>query len=265
MLIPKVELVELIALAGFDLVIFDLEHGPYGVETLPSLIAAAEASSLLSVVRVADANHHGIGAALDAGADGVLVPHISSPSAAAAAVRAARFAPAGTRGANPYVRAAGYSAHSSYLVDANDLVTCIAMVEGRQGLASVDQISETPGLDGIFVGPIDLSVDLGLAGQVDSKPVVDAVARVIRSTLARGLIPGVFAATPTAARRWFELGAGLVALSVDSALILSGLTDAATHVRVGKENITGDAASAPEPNAPFTRLDYDTMTPSSMP
>jgi 4-hydroxy-2-oxoheptanedioate aldolase len=99
------ELIELAAVAGFDTVLLDAEHGALGAAELSRLVVAARSCSARSWIRVATAEAHLIGAALDMGANGVLVPQIGSAEQARAAVAAARFAPAGTRGANPWVRA----------------------------------------------------------------------------------------------------------------------------------------------------------------
>jgi 4-hydroxy-2-oxoheptanedioate aldolase len=221
-LVPRVEIVELVAIAGFDVVVIDLEHGPYGIESVPPLIAAAHARALLCVVRVGRLDGHGIGAALDCGADGVLVPHVGSRADAEAAVRATRFAPEGNRGANPYVRGASYSAHSSYLTEANACAACLVLVEGKAGVAAVDEIAGVPGLDGIFVGPVDLSADAGVPGETDSPLVHEAVRKVVASARAHGVASSVFAERSESARRWVELGVRLVALSVDTAMILHG-------------------------------------------
>src|SRR5690606_22686529 len=106
------QLIEIIGYAGFDVVLFDLEHGEYTVGELPGLLRAAEIAGLHTVVRVANHDAATIGKALDFGADAVLVPHIESAEDAAAVVSAAKYPPMGTRGAYPLMRATAYgSAH----------------------------------------------------------------------------------------------------------------------------------------------------------
>src|SRR5262245_16673415 len=103
-------LIELFAQAGFEAVVLDMEHGPIGFDTLNSLIPAARAAGIYPIVRVQSADAALISSALDVGAAGILVPQVDSGAAAAAVVGAARFAPLGHRGLNPYTRAAGYHA-----------------------------------------------------------------------------------------------------------------------------------------------------------
>ena len=231
-IVPSVEVVQLIALAGFEAVILDTEHGPYGVEQLVPLIAAAHARRIHAIVRVRENSAAWIGAALDAGADGVLVPQVASRREAEAAVAAARFAPLGRRGANPWVSAAEFSGDPSWFAAANAAVAVIVMIEGAEGVASAAEIIETPHLDGVFLGPVDLSHALGVPGEVDHPSVVAKIAEVVALARARGLSTAVFAPTSSGAKAWLERGVDLVALGVDTAHILSGLAGARAATRL---------------------------------
>src|SRR3954471_18506363 len=164
-IIAAPELIELAGLAGFDVVVLDMEHGAYEISNLGPHILAARAHGVAPVVRVRWSEPALIGAALDSGAAGVLVPHVQSARDAAAVVEAARFPPQGRRGAHPWVRAAGYAATHNWRTHANDDVAGIAMVEGKEGVAAVDEILATPGLDAVFLGPVDLAASLGLVGR----------------------------------------------------------------------------------------------------
>jgi 4-hydroxy-2-oxoheptanedioate aldolase len=249
-LIPRVEIVELAGIAGFDVVVIDLEHGPYGIGSLPPLVAAGHGVGLQCVVRVSRLDVQEIGAALDCGADGVLVPHVGSRVDAQAVVHAARFPPEGHRGANPYVRAASYSAQSSFLTEANGSAACLALVEGRAGVAAIDEIVAVPGLDGVFVGPVDLSADAGVPGETDGPFVQEAVRKVVTSARTHGVATSVFADKPESARRWLELGVRMVTFSVDTAMILHGFGAAVAELRAG-----GDATAAPSPATDGSRGD----------
>jgi 2-keto-3-deoxy-L-rhamnonate aldolase RhmA len=237
LMIPRVEIIELIGLAGFDLVVLDCEHGPFGVEALPPLVAAARAAQLACVVRVPDSRAQTIGAALDVGADGVLVPQAQTAAAAADVVAAARFAPEGSRGANPYVRAADYSADGKFFATANDEAACLAMVESPEGVAALDEILSVAGLDAVFIGPVDLSAALGVPGETESVVVVEMVREIIDRGRARGVAASVFASTTDAAVRWLALGVRLVVLSVDTGLILEGFTRPLSDLRVRTDQL----------------------------
>jgi 4-hydroxy-2-oxoheptanedioate aldolase len=222
-IIPSVEIVELIALAGFDGVILDMEHGPYGTESLVPLIAAARARNIYAIARVRRNEASLIGAALDAGASGVLVPQVSSREEALAAVSAARFAPEGTRGANPWVRGADFSGRAEWFGEANRDVAVLVMIEGKGGLAALTEILAVPSLDGVFLGPVDLSHSLGVPGEVEHSRVVETMIAVVEQARARSLASAVFAASPESARTWRERGVGMIAVGVDAGHILTGL------------------------------------------
>jgi 4-hydroxy-2-oxoheptanedioate aldolase len=223
--------VEIAAVAGFDAVIVDQEHGPISADLLPSLVPVAQGAGLTTLVRVRECRAKEIEAALDVGADGVVVPHVSSGDAAVAAVAACRFAPEGRRGANPYVRAAGYGTERDFFTASNARTACVAMIEGRPGLEAADDILAADGLDAVFMGPVDLSNALGMPEEPEHPLVVETVRGLVERGRENGVATAVFAPTPVAARRWLELGVRLVALSVDTALVLDGMRRAVAAVR----------------------------------
>ncbi|MFK4448071.1 4-hydroxy-2-oxoheptanedioate aldolase [Caballeronia udeis] len=230
-IIPAVELVEIAAQSGFDGIILDTEHGSYGTETLPALILAARASNIFPIVRVRCNDASLIGAALDAGAAGVLVPQIGSIEEATHAVRAARFAPQGNRGANPWVRAGGYGCSPRWFETANNETAVLLMIEGPAGLEALDSIMGIPDLDGIFLGPVDLSHALGVPGQINHATVRAALATTIARALDASIAPGVFSPTATEAKTWLDCGARFVAVGVDTAHIGFALGNLVQDVR----------------------------------
>jgi 4-hydroxy-2-oxoheptanedioate aldolase len=228
------EVIEIIALAGFDLVVLDMEHGSYGIENVGVHILAARAGGALTpVVRVRSNDPAVIGAVLDAGAAGVIVPHVQSAADASAAVRAARFPPDGERGAHPWVRAVGYGASGSWQRRANDEIAVIVMVEGREGVAALDEILATPGVDAVFIGPVDLATSLGLAGDLEHPDVVAAVADVIVRAQAAGVAAAVFSASVEGAGRWRQAGARLITVGVDTQIALAAFTAVAAGAGTG--------------------------------
>jgi 4-hydroxy-2-oxoheptanedioate aldolase len=230
-LIASPVVAELLARAGFDAIVFDTEHGPLGPEALNVLIPAARAAGIAPIVRVRQNDPTLIGAALDVGAAGVLVPQVGSAEAAVAAVSAGRFGPGGHRGSNPYVRAAGYHAAREWFARANDDSAMIVMIEGEAGLAALPQILETPQLDGIFIGPFDLAHALGVPGEIEHPTVLRKIEEIVRAAAAKSIATGVFAPTPPLARRWIDLGVRFVALGFDTALILQGFREVRDQVR----------------------------------
>lgn len=228
--IPRIEIVEALAASGFHFVILDCEHGPYGIESLQPLVAAAAASGISAIVRVPDARPHPIGAVLDAGADGVLVPRVETAAAALAAVRAARFAPNGDRGANPYVRAGRYGTVADYFAVENSCRACLLMVESPQAIDEIDEIVRLPELDGVLLGPFDLSAGYGVPGKLDHPSVTDAISRVVSAANRHGVATAAFANSPSAALRLLAMGVEHIALQVDSKLIVEGFQAAVAPV-----------------------------------
>lgn len=230
-IIPRIEIVEIAAIAGFDLVTLDWEHGPYLAEASMPLIATAHRHDVFALVRVPSGRPELIGAALDLGADGVIVPHVDSHDRASLAVNAVRFPPEGDRSANPWVRAAGYSGSSEFFSRANSDAACITTIEGVDGAENAEAIIETHGVDAIFIGPVDLSASLGVPGQVDHPTVVATITDLIETAAERSVGVSIFAPTPEAAKRWLQRGARLVLLGVDSALTLNGFQTAISDLR----------------------------------
>lgn len=212
--------VELFARAAFDAIVFDTEHGPIGPESLNVLVPAARGAGIAPIVRVRKNDPTLIGAALDVGAAGVLVPQIDSAPGATRAVSAGRFGAGGHRGSNPYVRAAGYLASAEWFARANTESAMIVMVEGRAGIAALPEILATPQLDGIFIGPFDLAHALGVPGNIEHPTVLSKIEEIVDAARAKDIATGVFAPTPALAKRWLGLGVRLVAVGFDTALAL---------------------------------------------
>ena len=174
------QVVEIAGFAGFDFVILDMEHGPLCFETIENLVRAAEVVDIAPLVRVYDKKPSLIVRSLDVGAEGVLVPHISSVVEAESLVDTARFNPHGERGVCRYVRAAKFSSldRYSYFDEANRNTLVIAMIEGEDGIANLDQILSVVGIDVVFIGPYDLSQSLGIPGQVTDARVIKQMGKV---------------------------------------------------------------------------------------
>lgn len=234
--IPRLEVVQIIGYTGFDLVILDGEHGLFDASALPGLIAAARGAGLQVVVRVPRLDPQVISAALDAGADGVLVPHVRTAQEALLAVQACRFPPHGIRSLHGAVAAARYGTRPDYLSAANTDCACIVMCEDAQALEAIEDIAATPGLDAVFVGPFDLSASMGHVGQPAHEEVVAATREVFAAAARAGVAAGVMAAAPGAVAGWFADGARFVVAGLDTVMLREGAaaTVAATQIRASR-------------------------------
>ncbi|RJL21108.1 HpcH/HpaI aldolase family protein [Bailinhaonella thermotolerans] len=208
--------------AGLSWYFLDQEHSPLLTSSAVQRLLEVLQPQAHAVVRVPSNDPVLIARALDAGADGVIVPHVTSGRDAAAAVAAASYPPEGRRSVG-IARAHGYGADlAPYLKGANAGVSVIAQVEDAAAVAQIDQIVATPGLAAVYIGPYDLSGSLGVLGQLGHPAVVEAIARV-RGACARATMPlGIFCATPAAARAEVAAGTRLITVGSDVGLLREG-------------------------------------------
>lgn len=187
--LPAPAIVEMAAFAGFDFVIIDTEHGPTGLETLEHMLRAAGAAGIAALVRVPRGSADDILHVLDAGADGILVPHVANAQVARDIVRHAYYPPLGRRGISTLSRAArhGMGEAAAVLRAQAGRTAVIAMIEDAEALAEVGAIARVEGIDALFVGPNDLAASMGHLGDAANPAVRQAVA-AIRGELAA--IPG---------------------------------------------------------------------------
>lgn len=200
--LPVVETVELMALAGMDMVTIDLEHCPMSMESAAQLIAIAKARGIASLVRVPCHGYEWMQRCLDAGADGVLVPHVDDADQAAAVVAACRFPPLGTRGAGPTTRAGDWNLTpmSTYLERGN-ATAVVAQIESPQAVEAVEGILAA-GVSALFIGPADLATSMGVAGT--SPELAAARDRVLAAAQAAGIPCGIAAGDGAAAKALLE-------------------------------------------------------------
>ena len=219
---PNESLVELSGLVGLDYVVLDTEHGPADSIALHHHLLAAAASGMDVLVRVdAQWSPPEIQRALDLGAVGVVAPHVTSAAAAAAVVAAAHYPPAGNRGLATYTRAAGHglrSAAEHLRSSAGDTVV-VVMLEDPAGCRAAAEVAAVPGVDALLVGTGDLSVALGVPGQVGEPRVRAAVASVRAAAHSRGCASMSIVADANQARDELDAGTDLVLYNLQAALV----------------------------------------------
>ena len=208
--------VEIAGHAGFDFVILDMEHGPSYYDNLQNLVRAAEVSGTLPIIRTPNSSEIFITKALDTGAKGVQVPHVTCAADAESCISAAKFHPSGLRGTDPYVRAASYSniPADKYFVQANETLV-IMQLEGKEAIENLDEIMDVEGIDILFIGPYDLSQSLGIPGQVYDPRVTGQMESIVNRAGARGIVVGTFTNTLDSASKWIKAGIQYISYSVD--------------------------------------------------
>lgn len=231
--IPHPVAVEIAAGSGRDFLCIDAEHGLIGRADYENLIRAAECGGTPALVRIPQLADEHFATVLDAGAAGVLVPRVSTPEQAAAAVAAMRYPPLGHRGVGPG-RAARYGRDiGACLAQANDCLLLGIQIETAEAVANIEAIVAVPGLDLIFVGPGDLGVSLAACGQPGREALEAAILRVLQVTREAGLAAGLYVGDPAGIPRWREAGAGCFILGSDAAELVAALEASRQAVEAG--------------------------------
>lgn len=214
--------VEVIAGAGFDWILLDMEHSPNDVESLLGQLQAAAPYPTHPVVRVPWNDMVAIKRVLDVGAQSLLVPYVSTAEEAAAAVSYTRYPPRGVRGVAGTTRATRFGRIKDYARRAADELCLLVQVETAQALDNIEAICAVDGIDGVFIGPADLHASLGHTGEIANpavKPRIDDALRRIRKA---GSAPGILTPSETDARHWLDCGALFVAVGADVGILARG-------------------------------------------
>ena len=214
---------EISASADFDWLLFDGEHAPNDVSSLLTQLQAVAAYSSHPVARPPCGEAWLIKQYLDIGFTSLLVPFVETSGQAKALVAAMRYPPKGVRGvASGLVRASRWNRIPDYLVQADSEVCLLVQIESPAGLENLSSIAGTEGVDGVFLGPADLSAAVGRLGEPDHPEVQSRIERAIGEILASGKPAGIFAADPALADRYIEMGCSFVAVGSDVALLARG-------------------------------------------
>ena len=224
---------ESLAQLGFDYACIDLQHGLLDYQDLTYMLPAISTSNTVPLVRVPWNEPYEIMKALDAGAYGVIVPLVNTAEDASRAVAACRYPPAGNRSFGP-IRAALYGG-AGYAAQANAQIGCFAMIETEEGLANVEAIAATPGLDGIYVGPSDLALALGLAPTGDTQESIhlEALARIQEGARRANISVGIHTSSLDYCRRRLDAGFSFATLGSDAGFMVRTAAQELAAVRGG--------------------------------
>jgi 4-hydroxy-2-oxoheptanedioate aldolase len=223
---------ELCAGCGYDWLLIDGEHAPNDLRSMLGALQAVAPYPTHPVVRIPKADDALIKQVLELGATTLLVPMVESAQQAAELVRAMRYPPQGIRGVGSGIaRSARWSRYPNYLHEANDQMCLLVQVETREALAQIDAIAAVDGVDGVFIGPADLSASMGLLGQPAHPDVKAAIEGAIASIRRAGKSPGILCADEALARRYIEVGAQFVAVGVDTSLLVKAASGLAARFK----------------------------------
>lgn len=217
-------LVEILGNVGFDFFVIDMEHGPHSVETVGMLIRVANMSRVAPIVRVPENTKSAISRALDRGATGILVPHVSTKAETQKVVSASKFFPNGERGMDIHGRPANYGMVSKeqYLSEANQNTLVAIQIENLQGVKGLKDILEVKGIDVIFIGPYDLSQSMGIPGQVSHPELISEMEKMVKLIRGAGTVAGIYVDDPQTAKRWTDLGVQFISILIDVLIFYQG-------------------------------------------
>jgi 4-hydroxy-2-oxoheptanedioate aldolase len=204
MLSADPHVVGVVAATGYDFVMFDLEHTSLSLERLEVLVRAADAAEITPFARVTSGSRTDILRALETGVRGLMVPMVEAAEDAARAARFARYHPEGERGVYLLSYPTGYGGRgiADHFAASNDALLLIAQIETARGVENAAAIAATPGIDALFVGPVDLSQSLGVPGQLDHPSVLAATEATLKAAQEAGKWGAILGFTPENAGRW---------------------------------------------------------------
>ena len=233
---------ELCAGAGFDWLLLDGEHAPNDVRSLLAQLQAIAPYPSHPIARVPMGHGH-LGETLikqylDIGAQTLLVPMVDTPEQAATLVRATRYPPQGIRGMAG-ARASGWGRNPAYVHEANAQICLLVQAETQTALTNLDAIAATEGVDGVFIGPADLSASLGHVGNPGHPQVQAAIEDAIRRITQAGKAAGILSPDEAVARRYLELGATFVAVGLDTNLLVRHTSALAARFKAGQAAAAG--------------------------
>ena len=215
----------LLAAGGSEFVFLDTEHSGLGIDTLKSTLQYLQAASMPALVRPPGRSYENIARALDAGAEGLILPMVASGDEARRIVQCAKYAPLGARGVALGIAHDGYASGSvaEKLAAANRRSVLFALVETREGAENVDAIASVEGIDGLWIGHLDLSTSLGIPGQFDHPDYVAAVDRIATAARDHGKALGRVAETAKEGAKLYARGHDFIALGTDTQLYVNTL------------------------------------------
>lgn len=218
--IPAPYSVNIIASAGMDFVILDMEHGVINFELIQNMIFGAHCEGCGVIVRVPEISEQHILRALDAGADGIIVPQVECKNDVKRIIEYSKYPPKGKRGFNPYIKAGGYSAvQKNFFEEQNKKVIIGVILEGKQAFEDIEEIVSEEDIDVVYIGQYDLSVALGVPGDVNNKLVTDILQKSITVIQNKHKYAGCMVHNIDEARSVIKQGINFVVYKVDSGIL----------------------------------------------
>lgn len=236
--IPDTTSAEICAGSGFDWLLLDGEHAPFDMRAIYSYLQAVAAYDIHPIVRAVKGDRNLIKQLLDYGAQTLLIPMVDTPEQAREMVSAMRYPPEGIRGMGSSIaRAARWNNIPDYVSRANEEVCLLIQAESITALENLSEIVKVEGIDGVFIGPSDLSASMGHVGNAGHPDVVKAIEDAIRTITGAGKAAGILAIDPDQAKYYIDVGASFVGVGVDTLILGQGARSLAASFK-GVESVT---------------------------
>ena len=232
------EIPQMLAAAGFDWIFIDTEHGSFTPETMQDLIRSSLSTSITPIVRVADFQYSLVARALDMGAQGIILPRVESTKVLEEAISWTKFPPEGRRGFGLTPPQIGYveASFDEITAHANENTLVIFQIESQTALERADELISVPDVDAVMIGPADLSISLGVAGDMEHPKLVDAILGVIESCEKYGRFPSIQVRDPVLAKTWIQRGMKLVGCSQAQLILWDAVQAMAADLRKARED-----------------------------
>lgn len=226
-----------LARAGFDFAIIDNEHGPFTIETIAELSRAGRAAGVTPIVRPPELTYAHVVQPLDAGAQGIMLPRVTERAQVEQCLAWMKYPPAGRRGG---VLGRGHTDFgggnlTEILAAMNRETFLIVQVETAEAVEHLDDILSVPGVDAALIGPTDLSIALGVPGQLDSPVLIAAIERTMAASLRHGVVPAIHTNEVDRTAYWAAQGMKLVSIGSEAGLLMAGGQGAVRMIRQGVE------------------------------
>jgi 2-dehydro-3-deoxyglucarate aldolase/4-hydroxy-2-oxoheptanedioate aldolase len=216
---------KILAAASVDFAVIDMEHSGFDLDRVADLLAWFKSTEVTAFVRVPQPQHHFVARAMDAGAQGIMVPNVESREQAQTIVAAAKYAPLGKRGVGVGI------AHDDYIAgdltttfrEANENTTVICQIESVAGIENIDAIAAAPGADVLWLGHYDLSQSMGIAGEFGHPRLKQAIAKILQAATRHGKIAAVHPGRIDLAEEWLAMGFRSLCWKVDIGLFRDAL------------------------------------------
>jgi 2-dehydro-3-deoxyglucarate aldolase/4-hydroxy-2-oxoheptanedioate aldolase len=227
------DVVRILAAAGFDWAFLDGEHGGFGQSELQDLCRMAAKCGLSPIVRVADLQYALVARALDCGAEGVIFPRVESPELLEKAVSWTKFPPVGIRGCGLTPLHVDFEPVSiaQIIEHFNEHTLVVLQIETLRAVEARDELLSVPHIDAVMVGPVDLSISLGVPGEFEHPKMVEAMEKIVESCRRHGVAPGTQTRNLPLAKFWRDRGMLFLGCSSETAMLYERARDITSQLR----------------------------------